>query len=173
MLTQAKPIATAAHALAVTRTFNAPRDLVWKAWSESDRLAQWWGPKGCKLGVVKLEFRPGGVFHYSMLMPDGATTWWGRFVYREIVNPERIVFVSSFSDEKGGIARAPFDPTWPLEVHNTLTLSEHDGKTMLELHGAPVNPSAEERVSFEGLFDCMQQGYGGTFDQLDEHLAKT
>jgi uncharacterized protein YndB with AHSA1/START domain len=60
---------------------------------------------------------------------------WGRFVYREIVAPERIVFINSFSDEEGNITRAPFSPTWPLEVLNTLTLSEHEGKIYLPFEG--------------------------------------
>ena len=154
----------------VSRSFNAPRDLVWKAWSEPERLAQWWGPKGCKLEVRKLEFKPGGIFHYGMQMGPGM--WWGRFVYREIEKPERIVFVSSFSDETGGVTRAPFSPTWPLEVLNNLTLTEENGKTTVSLRGGPINPTQEERANFENMFGSMEQGFGGTFDQLDEYLAK-
>lgn len=154
----------------VSRSFNAPRDLVWKAWSEPERLAQWWGPKGCKLEVRKLEFMPGGIFHYGMQMGPGM--WWGRFVYREIEKPERIVFVSSFSDETGGVTRAPFSPTWPLEVLNDLTLTEENGKTTVSLRGGPINPTQEERANFENMFGSMEQGFGGTFDQLDEYLAK-
>jgi uncharacterized protein YndB with AHSA1/START domain len=82
------------------------------------------------------------------------------------------VFVSSFSDEAGGITRAPFSPTWPIEVLNNLTLTEENGKTTLTLRGGPINPTHEERANFEGMFDSMQQGFGGTFDQLDEYLAK-
>ena len=155
----------------IARTFNAPRDLVWKAWSEPEAFGQWWGPRGCKLDVAKFEFRPGGLFHYSMKMPDGQT-WWGRFVYREISKPERIVFVNSFSDTSGGIARAPFSATWPLEIQNTLTFTEHSGKTTLDLRGGPLNPTDEERAMFEGMFASMQQGFGGTFDQLESYLAK-
>lgn len=154
----------------ITRSFNAPRDLVWKAWSEPQRLAQWWGPKGCKLEVRTLEFKPGGIFHYGMHMGQGM--WWGRFVYREIEKPERIVFVSSFSDEVGGITRAPFSATWPLEVLNNLTLTEENGKTSVSLRGGPINPTAEERAFYEGMFESMQQGFGGTFDQLDAYLAE-
>ena len=106
-----------------------------------------------------------------MKMPDGQI-WWGRFVYREIAKPESIVFVNSFSDAVGGVARAPFSATWPLEILNTLTFTEHGGKTTLELRGGPVNPTDEERAMFEGMFGSMQQGFGGTFDQLEEFLAK-
>lgn len=156
----------------ISRTFDAPRDLVWNAWSEPERLAQWWGPKGCKLKVGSLEFRPGGIFHYGMEWQAGKMMW-GRFVYREIVPPERLVFVNSFSDEDKKITRAPFSETWPLEILNNLTLTERGGKTELMLRGGPINPTEAERKTFEEHFASMQQGFGGTFDQLDAYLAKT
>ena len=63
----------------ITRLLDAPRELVWQAWSEKDQLEKWWGPKGFDVGVKKLDFRPQGVFHYSMDAPNGAKMW-GRFV---------------------------------------------------------------------------------------------
>jgi len=103
--------------------------------------------------------------------PDGHVMW-GRFVYREIVPPERIVFTNSFSDAAGAAVRAPFSPTWPLEVLNTLTLTEAAGLTTVTMRGAPVNATPEERQTFEGHFPSLQQGFGGTFDQLAAYLAK-
>ena len=79
--------------------FDAPRDLVWKAHSELEGLKHWWGPKGFTWVTGTLDFRPGGMFHYGMRSPNGQEMW-GRFVYREIVKPERIVSVSSFSDRE-------------------------------------------------------------------------
>ena len=160
--------------LVITRVFNAPRDTVWKAWTEADRLAQWWGPKGCTIRVVKLDVRPGGIFHYAMQFQPGHDMW-GRFIYREVVAPERIVFISSFSDEAGGITRAPFpniSETWPLEIRNTVTLTEQNGRTTLTLRGRPVDPKPEEIKTFTGMFDSMRGGFGGTFDKLDAYLAK-
>jgi uncharacterized protein YndB with AHSA1/START domain len=75
---------------------------------------QWFGPKGFKMPGAKIDFRPGGTFHYCMEAPNGEEMW-GKFVYREIVAPERIVFVSSFSDEDGEVTRHPLSPDWPLE----------------------------------------------------------
>ena len=155
----------------ISRTFDAPRERVWKAWSEAEQLERWWGPKGFAIHIAKLAFRPGGVFHYRMRASNGHEMW-GRFAYREIVAPERIIFVSSFSDEKGGIARAPFSETWPFEILNNLTLTEEDGKTVVMLRGGPINATDEERKMFAGFFDSMRQGFGGTFDQLEAHLAK-
>jgi uncharacterized protein YndB with AHSA1/START domain len=158
----------------ITHVFDAPRDLVWKAWTEAERLAQWWGPKGCKIRVIKLEAQPGGIFHYAMQFAAGKDMF-GRFIYREIAAPERLVFINSFSDADGGITRAPFSQisqTWPLEVLNTLTLSEQGGKTTLTLRGGPINATDEERKTFAGMFDSLRQGFTGTFDQLAAYLAK-
>jgi Activator of Hsp90 ATPase homolog 1-like protein len=71
----------------ISRVFDAPRELVFKAQSESERLERWWWAKGFTTRVIKLDFRPGGVFHYSMRTPDDHEMW-GKFVYREIVAPE-------------------------------------------------------------------------------------
>jgi len=86
--------------LKVERVFAAPRDLVFKAWSEVDRLAQWWGPTGWTLPVCTVDFRPGGVWHYCMQGPGGEQSW-GKAVYSEIVPGHRIVYTDSFSDEAG------------------------------------------------------------------------
>jgi uncharacterized protein YndB with AHSA1/START domain len=154
----------------ITRVFDAPHELVFKAWTEPERLAQWWGPKGCTIGVQKMDLRPGGIFHYFMRRPQGEV--WGKFVYREIVAPERIVFVNSFSNEKGDTVRGPFHPNLPPETLNTVTLSEHEGKTTLTLRSRPINATEEERKTYESFRDSMQKGFGGTFDQLEEYLAK-
>jgi uncharacterized protein YndB with AHSA1/START domain len=63
------------NALVITRVFDAPRELVFKAWTEAERLAQWWEPKGCKITVNKFDLRPGGIFRYSMNMPNGKEIW--------------------------------------------------------------------------------------------------
>jgi len=154
--------------LVITRVLNAPRELVYKAWTEAERLAQWWGPKGFTFKVAQLDFREGGSFLYSM--NNNGFEMWGKFVYHEIVPPERIVFVNSFSDKDGNLTRAPFSATWPLEVRNTLTLTEKDGKTALVLRGGPINATTEEQATFEAGRASMEQGFGGTFEQLDEYL---
>jgi uncharacterized protein YndB with AHSA1/START domain len=157
----------------ISRTFDAPRALVWKAWTEPERLAQWWGPKGCTISVVKHDLRPGGIFHYAMQFQQGRDTWWGRFVYREIAEPERLVFVNSFSDTEGGLTRAPFKETIPLEILITVTLDEEDGRTTLTLRGRPINATEEERKTYIDMFGSMQQGFGGTFDKLAQYLASS
>jgi len=155
--------------LVITREFNAPKELVYKMWTEAEHLAHWWGPKGFEMEIAKFDFRPGGVFHYVMRMND--VEMWGKFLYREITAPDRIVFINCFSDKEGNIARSPFMPVWPLEILNTLTLEEENGKTKLTLSGGPINATDEELQAFKDMVPNMQQGFGGTFEQLDAYLA--
>ena len=154
----------------ITRAFDAPRERVWKVWTEAERLKHWWGPKGFTVRVAKMDFRPGGVYHYCLRSPDGRDMW-GKFVYREIVTPERIVFVNSFSDEKGGLTHHPMSPTWPLETLSTITFTEQEGKTKITVQWVPINATEEERKTFEDGRQSMQQGWTGTMDQLAAYLV--
>jgi uncharacterized protein YndB with AHSA1/START domain len=155
----------------ISRTFDVPRERMWKAWTEREQLMRWFGPKGFKMTTAKLDLRPGGIFHYCLRSPDGKEMW-GKFIYREIAAPERIVLISSFSDEAGGITRHPMSPTWPREMLSTFTLEEPGGKTTVRIEWIPLNPTEEERKTFEGTYEGMKQGWGGTLDQLADYLVK-
>ena len=155
----------------ISRTFDAPRELVWKAWTERKRLMHWFGPKGFTMPAAKMAFNPGGMFHYCLQSPDGSEMW-GKFVYREIVAPEKIVLVNSFSDEDGGVTRHPFSPTWPLEMLSTTTLAEEQGRTTLTILWSPLNATEPERDTFDSAHESMKQGWSGTFEQLADYLAK-
>ncbi|MGA2583589.1 MAG: SRPBCC domain-containing protein [Tepidisphaeraceae bacterium] len=156
----------------ISRVFDAPRDLVFSAWTEPNRLAQWFGPKGCTIRVAKMEMRPGGVLHSCMKTPDGREMW-GKWVIREVVPPRRLVFVNSFSNEEGGMTRHPLSPTWPLQMLTTVTFVEQDGKTEITLRWIPINSTDVENKTFDAGRDSMNMGWGGTFDQLDAYLAQT
>jgi uncharacterized protein YndB with AHSA1/START domain len=161
----------ASEELVITRQFNAPRDVVFRAFTSADQLAQWWGPKGWEMQTCKLDLRPGGRFHYGMRMADGQTMW-GRFVFREIDPPRRLVWVNSFSDENGGLTKPPFPMPWPPEIVNHVTFEEHGGKTTVTLRSSPIHATEAERETFSNGHSSMQQGFGGTFDQLDAHLSR-
>ena len=153
----------------ITRVFKAPKSRVWQAWSDAASLQQWWGPEGCTVEALRLEFTPGGFFHYAMEFKD-APTMWGRFNYREIAAEERIVWLNSFANAECGIARAPFSEVCPLEIENTATFTEKDGVTTVALRALPFGESAAERQYFEELKPSLEQGYGGTLDQLAAYL---
>jgi uncharacterized protein YndB with AHSA1/START domain len=97
---------------------------------------------------------------------------WGKFVYREIEKPSRIVLVSAFSDEAGGITRHPMAPTWPLQMLSTFLFEMEGDGTRLTIKWVPLNPTDAERATFEGGFASMNQGWSGTFEQLEAYLAK-
>lgn len=154
----------------LTRTFDAPRELVFRVWTDAEHLAGWFGPKGIPVFSSKLDLRPGGVHLYGMRAANG-TEMWGRWTFEEIVPPERLVFRSSFSDPQGGTTRHPMAPDWPLEMRSTITLAERAGRTTLTLRTVAVNATDDERRTFEAGFGSMTQGWGGTFDQLAAYLA--
>jgi uncharacterized protein YndB with AHSA1/START domain len=107
-----------------------------------------------------------------MKAPDG-TPMWGKFVFREIVAPERMVFISSFSDEAGGTTRHPGHVSWPLQMLSTFTFEElPDGKTRFTIRWQAYNATADEQKTFDAGHDSMRMGWGGTLDQLAAYLAK-
>jgi uncharacterized protein YndB with AHSA1/START domain len=161
---------TTAKDFVISRVFDTPRDLVWKAFTEPERMKQWWGPKGVKVIASKMDLRVGGTYHYGMETPDGKVMW-GKFVYREITPPERLIFINSFSDEAGGLTRHPMSPTWPLEMLSTFTFEDLGGQTRFTIRWAPNNPTEEERKTFDAGQDSMTQGWGGTMEQLAAYLT--
>jgi uncharacterized protein YndB with AHSA1/START domain len=156
----------------ITRMFAAPRDRVWHAHSDLDALSKWWGPAGFTWLHGTLDFRPGGVFHYGMRSPNGQEMW-GKFVYREIEKPTRLVFTNSFSDKDGNTVRAPFAEDWPLEVLNVVTFAEMPGQTALMLRGTPFNATDAEKKRFAAQKPSMDIGFKGTLDQLQEFLERS
>jgi uncharacterized protein YndB with AHSA1/START domain len=139
--------------LTITRIFDAPRSLVFKAWTDSDHMARWWGPRGFKSDVIKNDLRPGGNYRIHMLGPDG--DHWSQGVYREVVPPERLVMVGSWADAQG-------NPTRP-ETTLTLLFEDVGGKTKLTLHNA-VFESVTAR-------DLHNGGWTSALDCLAEYLA--
>jgi len=162
-------INTTKQELVIERVINAPRALVWKAFTEANHLKHWWGPVGFELVVLKLDVRNGGVFHYAM--KAGGAEMYGRFDYIDVQAPEKIVFTNSFADADGNHARAPFSSEWPIKVMNNWTFEEKNGKTTLLLRGTPFEATEAEMARFVQEFPGMNKGFGGTFDQLDTYLA--
>lgn len=156
----------------ISRVFNAPREIVFDAFTKPDEMKKWWGPKGFTVIATKMDLRPGGFYHYGMRAPDG-TPVWGKFVYREVVRPERIVFVNSFSDENGGITRHPMSAEWPLQMLTTFTFEDlGDGKTRFTTTWVPLDATEAEQAVFDASHDSMTQGWTGTLDGLEAYLAK-
>jgi uncharacterized protein YndB with AHSA1/START domain len=156
----------------MSRVFDAPRDLVWKCFTDPEHLKHWWGPKGVKVVKSEMDLRPGGTYHYAMQVPGGLVMW-GKQVYREITPKDRLVFVNSFSDENGGLTRHPMAPTWPIETMSIFTFEDQPGnKTKFTVRWCPHNATEEERKTFDAGHASMTQGWSGTMEQLEAYLAK-
>lgn len=155
----------------LVREFDAPRDVVWKAWTDVTELKRWFSPQGFTLPTANLDLRPGGIFHYGLRSPDGHEMW-GKWTFREIVPPEKLVVVVSFSDAQQGVTRHPMSATWPLETLSATTFTQRDGKTTLRLEWSPLNATEAERKTFDNSHDGMKIGWGGTMDQLAAYLAQ-
>src|SRR3989304_1584067 len=133
--------------LIIIRVFDAPRELVWKAWTEPERVMRWWGPKGFTSPVCKIDLRVGGVYLYCMRSPEGQD-FWTTGVYREIVPLERIVYTDSFADREGNVVPAThygMSADFPLELLLTVTFEEQGGKTKMTLRhvGTPAGEMSD------------------------------
>jgi uncharacterized protein YndB with AHSA1/START domain len=168
MLTQTK-----ATEFVITRVFAATPDVLWKCFTEPDRMKEWFGPKGSVIVAAKMDLRVGGGYHGAMRGPDGSVMW-AKFVYHEVVPPRRLVWEHSFSDEAGGLTRHPLSPTWPLQLLTTVTLEDAPGgKTRLTLVWSPLNATPQEQSTFDAAQESMRGGWGGSFERLDAYLGNS
>jgi uncharacterized protein YndB with AHSA1/START domain len=161
-------IAMTSKPFILTRTFDAPRKLVWEVFTQAEHLKHWMGPTG-QLSHATVDLRPGGIFHYGMAMPNGDVMW-GKWIFKEIVPPEKLVVIVAFSDADKGETRHPMAPSWPLETLSTTTLTEKDGKTHMRLEWSAYNATAEEQAVFDASHDGMTQGWSGTMNALEAYL---
>ena len=143
--------------LVMTRVFDAPRELVFKAWTETKHVAQWWGPKRFTNSVCEMDVRPGGAIRIHMRAPDGVV-YPMTGVFQEIVAPERLVFVSSALDDKGN---SMFD------VLSTVTFADQRGKTALTLQLRVIKATAVAPQYLKG----MEMGWTQSLDRLGALLG--
>ncbi|MBI5290046.1 MAG: SRPBCC domain-containing protein [Chloroflexi bacterium] len=146
--------------LIVERVFDAPRDLVWKAWTDPEQMEKWWGPRGWATMNKEMDVRPGGVWHYCMTGPEGVESW-GKAIYREVVPPERLVYLDVFSDAEGRTNEAR--PTMVI----TMEFTDLGGKTKLTSTGEL--PTAEDLEAIVAM--GVVPGLTETLDRLEEFLA--
>jgi len=145
------------HELVLTRIFDAPRELVFKAWTDPKIVAQWWGPHRFTNPVCELDARPGGAIRIHMRGPDG-TVYPMTGNYQEIVEPERIVFTSAALDAAG-------NPMF--EMLTTVTFAEEGGKTKQILRTRVIKSTAEAPRYLAG----MEAGWTQSLERLTAYLA--
>jgi uncharacterized protein YndB with AHSA1/START domain len=144
--------------LILTRVFDAPRELVWQAWTEARHLAQWWGPQGFTNPVCEVDLRPGGAIRIDMRWPQGdIISMSGTF--HEIIAPEQLVFISTAGVGDDG------EPL--LAVHNTVTFAEQCGKTLLTLKAVVIKAAPEMAAALAG----MEEGWSQSLVKLADYLT--
>jgi uncharacterized protein YndB with AHSA1/START domain len=141
--------------LTISRTFAAPRSLVFRAWIEPQHLARWWGPRGYTLPSCEMNAHPGGSYRFLMRSGEGREVWW-HGVCREIVEPERLVWTCAIHDAEGNLVSA--------ETVLTITLEEENGATRLTLHQA-VFGTLDNR-------NAHNRGWADALDRLGELVAQ-
>ena len=149
---------TAHREIVLSRVFDAPRELVFRAWTDPKLMAQWWGPKGFTNPVCELDPRVGGVWHIVMRAPDGTEYPCGG-VYREVVKPERLVFTNIATDKEG-------NPI--LDGLTSVTFAEHAGKTKLTLQTRAAAVVAYAAAYLAG----METGWTQSLERLAEFVIK-
>jgi PhnB protein len=145
--------------ITLVRSFNAPRRLVFQAFTDPSHLAQWWGPRGYTAPVCELEARPGGALRIDMRAPDGAIFSCTGTV-REVVPLERFAFTIALHETDGSIR---------LENLNTVTFAEDSGRTTIILHVRVLQATAAAEANLAG----MQAGWSGSLERLATLLGGT
>ncbi len=148
----------------LTRAFSASRELVFKAWTDCTLFSRWWGPRGFETSFCTVDARPGGLLRYSMRSPHGRV-YWGRGIFCDVVEPERIVFLDAFSDERGEVVEPSvygLSADWPTETTVDVTFVKSDGGTIMTLHSDVLAPLAEAQGA--------RQGWEESLDKLAELL---
>ena len=146
----------AERAIVMERVYEAPRELVFQAWTEAERLGEWWGPNGFTTTTLAMDFRPGGAWRFIMHGPDG-TDYPNRITYQEIVAPERLVYDHDDDDDSRDTA-----------FHVTVTFEQEGAGTRLTMRTLLPTPEERDRVVKFGAVEGGRQ----TLDHLAEYLAR-
>ncbi|MCF6193475.1 MAG: SRPBCC domain-containing protein [Kangiellaceae bacterium] len=154
----------------LTREYNAPRQLVFEAWTKAEHLCQWQFPfKGFKCEFADDNIVAGGETLHKMIAPNGFEMWL-LTKYEEITPPHRLIFRQYTSNESGDILPNPQMPVWPKEMRTTINLEEVGNVTKLELIWQPIDPTEEEAKIFDASRSEHEKGWGGGLEQLGEYL---
>lgn len=141
--------------LVVTRMFPAPRELVFKTWTDPGHLSNWWGPQGFTLTIHSIDVKPGGVWRYTMHGPDG-TDYENKISYMEVVRPETLVYAHGDAEEDE-------------QFRVTVTFADRGSETELTMRS--LFKSAEDLAYVVKNYGAVE-GAKQTLDRLAEELAK-
>lgn len=165
---------TGPQELIISRVFNAPRELVWRAWTEPEIIKKWWGPEGFSAPTIEVDLRVGGKYVFAMQGPEGSE--WDKVmhsagIYKEIIPMEKIVVTDYFSDEEGNkMNPTDFgqDPNFPNEMSATILFEDvEEGKTKLTI----IYPKAENEAQWEAMLKSgMKEGWESSLNKFEDAL---
>ncbi len=151
------------------REFDAPLDLVWKAWTDPELLNRWYGPN-VETIIHKFDLKPEGEWLGEMKW--GGNSHFSKVVFKEIIQEKLLVWHHASSDADWNIIPSPMMPNWPTVLLTTVTFTEAGGKTNVRLSWIPHEASAEEIECFAGAMDNMGNGWVSGYAIIDEILAE-
>lgn len=151
------------------RVFDAPRELVWKTWTDPELLPRWYGPN-VETIIHRLDLRPGGLWLVEMKWGDDGH--YQRVEYTEVTPPQRLVWLHSTSDAEWNVIPSPMMADWPRVLLTTVTFEETDGKTSMRLTWVPHDASDAEIACFAAAIDGMGTGWESGMELLTELLAE-
>jgi uncharacterized protein YndB with AHSA1/START domain len=163
-------MSTGKHEFRIERILDAPRQLVWNAWTTPELVMQWWGPNYFTSPTCKIDLRVGGHFVFCMRGPDG-TDYWNGGIYREVVPIEKLVSSIWFSNESGELIEPSsygFDPIFPKEQHQTVTFEDLGEQTKLTID---YEVDSKEILEIMGRVQ-MREGWETSLDKLARSLSK-
>lgn len=157
----------------INRAFDVPLEVMFETWTDPAQLALWVPPTGFEMKYIRCDIKVGGSSFYCM-SGGGGMKMYGRAEYLEIRKPDRIVYKQQFCDENEKVSRHPMSPTWPETMLTTVELhAEGPDRTRVCLTWEPTGgTSSEELETFIKARGGMTQGWTGSFDKLEEHLAQ-
>ena len=147
-------------AVVIERTFDAPKDLIWKMWTDPEHFKKWYGPKGFTIPVADMELRVGGKRLICMASPDGSMKMWTTGEYTEIVPNQRLAYTESPADENGNRvspAAMGMPEGYPATTEVTVLLEELDGHTKMVMTHAGVPADSGAGGGWEQAFDKLAE----------------
>lgn len=151
------------------RVFDAPREMVWRAWTDPDLLARWYGP-GVDTIIHKFDLKPGGEWRNEMKWGDKSDL--SKMVFQEIVPQEKLVWHHSSSDADWNITKNPMMPDWPRVLLTTVTFEETGSKTKVRMKMVPIEATEAEIACFAGAMAGMDNGWGKGYAVLDKLFSE-
>jgi len=152
----------------LNRTFEAPPERVFSAFTKEKHLCNWWGSIPFDLVICELDFQVNGRFFYSLVSSEFKMH--GVFDYLEIEVPKTISYLNYFADKNGFPIRHPMIDTWPIKMMNVLTFTVSEEKTNLQIKVTPYESTQIENQTFETGRSSLAAGFKGTLDKLEEYL---